>query len=547
MRAPSAFAILVAAIAVTTPSAGATASGPSAQAPTVAPFNLGLVEIPQPGTGRFAVYPTELKGVIGVPPGANRRPIVVILHGRHGTGCPEIDDLDTWPCPAVERRHDLGFRYLVTALAGRGFVAISINVNAADTNGWGEPRENRTEQILRRVLDRLAVANGGGANGFGVPLAGRIDFARLGLIGHSQRGARSVVIARNRARSPGPVDAGRGPIRAMLLLAPVYVPRKVPRSTAFALVLPQCDNDVVNLEGLGYFDRIGRERRTRAAALLYLRRANHNFFNAALADEGGHSRPGCVPRSRRLSKVAQTAWLARYAPAFFRAALGAAPAGGAANLNAAVPPRRYVFGRRVLTSIAVPAADRLVVQHPSGPASVRRTATGGRVSVTPGVTVAFCRAGRRPCRPGLWQPVYPRQLSIAWNELGAMLTNSLGAPRDVRAFDAVRLRIALDPTSRDNPRWRPQAFSLVLRDSRGRSAAAPVRKTAPALGFPPGRFGPGTAERSYVISSDVRVPLGRFKGIDLRRLAAVALRFDRTPTGSILLAGLELVRRGRPG
>ena len=128
-----------------------------------------------------------------------------------------------------------------------------------------------------------------------------------------------------------------------------------------------------------------------------------------------------------------------------------------------------------------------------------------------------------------------------------MLTNSLGAPRDVRAFDAVRLRIALDPTSRDNPRWRPQAFSLVLRDSRGRSAAAPVRKTAPALGFPPGRFGPGTRERSYVISSDVRVPLGRFKGIDLRRLAAVALRFDRTPTGSILLAGLELVRRGRPG
>ena len=224
-------------------------------------------------------------------------------------GCPEVDDLDTWPCPAVERRHELGFRYLVTALAGRGFVAVSINVNAADTNGWGEPRENRTEQILRRFLDRLAVANGGGANGFGVPLAGRIDFSRLGLIGHSQRGARSVVIARNRARSPGPVDAGRGPIRAMLLLAPVYVPRKVPRGTAFALVLPQCDNDVVNLEGLGYFDRIGREQRARTAALVYLRRANHNFFNAALADEGGHNRPGVrasfeAPRESRSDRLA---------------------------------------------------------------------------------------------------------------------------------------------------------------------------------------------------------------------------------------------------
>jgi hypothetical protein len=46
-----------------------------------------------------------------------------------------------------------------------------------------------------------------------------------------------------------------------------------------------------------------------------------------------------------------------------------------------------------------------------------------------------------------------------------------------------------------------------------------------------------------VVTSDVRVPLARFERVDLRRLVAVSLRFDRTPKGSILLAGLELVRR----
>ena len=106
----------------------------------------------------------------------------------------------------------------------------------------------------------------------------------------------------------------------------------------------------------------------------------------------------------------------------------------------------------------------------------------------------------------------------------------------------MRLRVAVDPTNKLNPRWRPQAFSLVLRDTRGRSAAVAVRKTAPALGFSPGRFGAGTKELSYVIASDVRVPLGSLEGVNLRRLVSASLRFDRTPRGSILLSNLELVR-----
>jgi hypothetical protein len=264
---------------------------------------------------------------------------------------------------------------------------------------------------------------------------------------------------------------------------------------------------------------------------VYLRGANHNFFNSTLADEGGGSRRECRPRSKRLTRAAQNAWLARYAPVFFRATLAGGPTLRAANLDPVAPPRRLVFGRRVLTSILVPRTDRITLRSPTASA---------------GPTVQTCSKGRQ-CAPGLWQPTYPKQLLVTWSRHGEMVTSSFAAPRDVRDFEAVRLRVAVDPTNHSNPRWRPQAFSLVLQDSHGRSAAAPVRRTAPALGFPPGRFGAGTKELSYVITSDVRVPLRSFDGVSLRRLVSVSLRFDRTPRGAILLSSLELVRRaGQP-
>ena len=398
-------------------------------------------------------------------------------------------------------------------------------MNAADTNGWGEPRENRTAQILREFLVRLATANGGGANGFGVPLAGRIDFARLGLVGHSQRGARAVEIARARATSPGPVAAGRGRIRALLLLAPVLRPGSVPSGTAFGLVLPQCDNDVVDLGGLAYFDRADASGE-RPAALVYPRGANHNFFNSTLADEGGGSRRECRPRSKRLTRAAQTAWLARYAPVFFRAALTGGPALRAANLDPVVPPRRLV-----LRPASADVHSRPANESPRAP---HRDRVGGR-----------------DCRD-LPQGAFMRARALAADVPEAVVGGmepprgdghqqprcSAGRPR-IRCGAAAG---AVDPTDHSNPRWRPQAFSLVLRDAGGRSAAARVRRAAPALGFPPGRFGPGTKELSYVITSDLRVPLGAFRGVNLRRLVSTSLRFDRTRRGSILLANLELVR-----
>ena len=167
--------LVVAAIAplLAVPAAGGVASGP-----TVREYDLGVRQLPQPLGGRFAKMPIRLWGAIGVPAGKGPFPVVIVGHGAAATGCPANPDPQTdasmWPCWDVAQRNDLGMRYLVRALAAAGFVAVVPDVNAAFTDGWGEPLETlRYGQVLDATAAELARAHRGAAS-FGVSLRGRL-------------------------------------------------------------------------------------------------------------------------------------------------------------------------------------------------------------------------------------------------------------------------------------------------------------------------------------------------------------------------------------
>ena len=77
----------------------------------------------------------------------------------------------------------------MSRLAAQGYVALSINVNAENTFGFGEPVPiERLQQLVDLHLKALAAAASGGPNEFGVELQGRADLSRLAFIGHSQGG-----------------------------------------------------------------------------------------------------------------------------------------------------------------------------------------------------------------------------------------------------------------------------------------------------------------------------------------------------------------------
>jgi dienelactone hydrolase len=329
--------------------AGALASPASAAPAQVRNYDLGRVSIPTPGP--FGPIPVRLRGAIGAPVAPGPHPVVVVLHGRNETGCPVgMLDSDTWPCFRRENRYDLGLRPVVRSLAERGILAVAPSLGGAFTGGWGEPNDaDRWPKIVNRTLGQIAREADAGGGHFGVPLQGRVNLRRIGLLGHSLSGHHSVRAARRRADNTSPADVarGRGPIRALFLLTPVAQGAVLPDLPA-AILLASCDGDTGPM-GRRYLQQARRQAdRTRPVVLARLEGANHNYFNRKLAQLGADDAPTTrrCRRPRRLSARAQRRWLERAAADFFAATLLGARRPSWLRLGAPAPGR--VYGRRVL-------------------------------------------------------------------------------------------------------------------------------------------------------------------------------------------------------
>ena len=363
-----------------TPQPTATLPPPTAtpfavKGPPAIEFNLGDASIIQPQfplDSKFYTMPLRLNGMIAVPDGAGPFPVVVIMHGQHGI-CPEVegqDMLQQWPC-VEEQPNYKGFGYLASALASRGYLAMSINVNAAFTNGWGEDPDGATRfpQIVDLYLASLALANAGTEVGFNAPLTGKADLSQIAFIAHGQTGALATndIQARASNTNTESIAQGFGPIGAILYLAPAYGLNVKPvPDVPLSVILPSCDNDLSDLPGQHYYEaaRLTPDRHSFAAAV-YLVGANHNFFNTVLPDEAANSRrPGCATADR-LTADEQRAFLAQYAPDFMDAAFGIKPYPQEAGLNAFARAPDRLYGYRALTSLALPSAQRRILLLPT--------------------------------------------------------------------------------------------------------------------------------------------------------------------------------------
>ena len=341
------------------------AAAPASGAATVRNYNLGGTTVADPGPE--GPLPVRLWGVIGVPDGAGPHPLVVVAHGRHGDNCPRLPGSTPrfeWPCYDREQRNDYGLRHIVRALAGRGVAAIAPDLNGAFTFGWGPAAdERRWPRIVDRTLSEVARDVREGGSRFGVPLGGRIDLTRIGLLGHSRSGRHVVRFARSRAddTSHAEVAAGQGPIEALLPLAPVYrgagLSGRAPLpDLTTAIVLSRCDGDVPR-QGRRYFTQAEKdENRSEPVFLVRLEHANHNYYNRTLSDigqdDGNFSgQPGCGKRER-LKPAAQQRWIDKLASSFFAATLGGARSPSWMRPHG--PPPKLLYGLPVAYDRFVP-------------------------------------------------------------------------------------------------------------------------------------------------------------------------------------------------
>src|SRR5215216_1385393 len=286
--------------------------------------------------------PVELLASIHYPSNlAGPYPVILFLHGRHATcftggGAQFLQ----WPCTMgrIPIPSYKGYDYVSEVLASHGYVVVSISangVNAVDNSVRDLGALARAE-LLQKHLDILNNFNTTGGAPFGTKFVGKFDMSRVGTMGHS-RGGEGVVrhyVLNNSLGAPYG-------IKAVFPLAPVDFNRFVVNNAALNVLLPYCDGDVSDLQGVHFYDDARYNVPGDQAPKHYelVMGANHNFYNTIWSPSspfpgatndwlafvpGGHSDSQCGSGkgNQRLTEAQQRGTGLAYMSAFFRAYVG---------------------------------------------------------------------------------------------------------------------------------------------------------------------------------------------------------------------------------
>ncbi len=502
-------------------------------------------------------YPTALTGPY---------PVIVLLHGRHATCFKGGTQLLQWPCTtngSLPIPSFQGYDYVSEVLASNGYVVVSVSangVNAVDNQVFDLGALARAE-LMQKHLDILRDFNTTGGAPFGTKFVGKFDLTRVGTMGHS-RGGEGVVrhyVLNNELGAPYG-------IKAVFPLAPVDFNRFVVNNAALNVLLPYCDGDVSDLQGVHFYDdaRYNVPGDTAPKHYELVMGANHNFYNTIWSPSspfpgaandwlafvpGGHSDSQCGSgkTSQRLTEAQQRGTGLAYMSAFFRAYVG-----GESQflpiLTGDAPPPASAQTNNLFVSYHAPANVRFDVNRLLNDTNLTVNNLGGAVTQTGLTPYELCggdapQAQRcLPDQPNARQPhTTPSarsplrglsQLKTGWNDLTGNYRNNVPAALgNVSGFQAIQFRVSVNFADPRNLADLAQDFRVVLTDASGASASVRVSDVSSALYFPPGEVGPVPK----VVLNTVRVPLSAFGGVNLNNVRSVQLTFNERLQGGVLI------------
>lgn len=528
-----------------------------------APSTRRIRQLPSPGPydvirrrydlGDRAFQPTglgakvEVRANVHLPAGLpdGPYPIVLFMHGNHSSCFRGNRAGYRWPCrPGWKAlpNHE-GYDYAASRLASYGYVVVSVSANGVNVHGnrLADTGMRQRGELLEHHLDLWQTWSTVGAAPFGDRFVGEVDMTRIGTMGHSRGGEGVVwhVIVDRQRDDPYGVDA-------VLPLAPVDFTRVTVNRVPLAVVLPYCDGDVFDLQGVHFFDdaryRVPGDPRPKHVLTLF--GANHNFFNSVWTPGLGF--PGAFDDTfgrcgGKLTPSRQRRVGAAYIVSYFRRYLG-----GEFGLDpvwtGAATPRRIDPSSALMAFLAPDRPGRrLDIDRFTAPRSIGRTETGDDVTASGLSLLAWCaNTIQVPCVPGdlSFSDVHLPGLSrgvFGWAGSQGEVRFDVGTGTDVRPFDALQFRAAVNPGYRANSGIRYQDLTVSLVDGDGAEVAVPASAVGnEALRFPKGvrRF------TGHVILQQVRFPLEVFQGVDLSDVTEVVISFDRVDSGVIDVADL---------
>jgi hypothetical protein len=523
--------------------AGSARSGPAAPGAfevTRVEYDLGDRVYQPPGLGGKVEltadvhHPTDLT--------AGPYPLVLFLHGNHSS-CFRGNRSDyRWPCKAGWEpipNHE-GYDYIGSRLASYGYIVVSISGNGVNVLGnYVEDTGMRQRGLLvEKHIDLWRDWSTVGGDPFGTTFVGAVDLSLIGTMGHSRGGEGvvwNVIVDRERAAPYG--------IDAVLPLAPVDFTRVTVNEVPLAVMLPYCDGDVYDLQGIHFFDDarylVPGDPTPKHAVTVF--GANHNFFNKVWSPSGGY--PGAFddgwPCPGKLTERQERRVGRAYIVSFFRRYLGndltLDPTWTGESAPASIAPAR------TLVSYLAPDEPnrRLDVDRFTEPADLGVNEQGGAVVPEDIGFYGWCAdTFDVPCFTDryAYEDRHLEGLSqgiLSWGGGTGSVRFELPGGNDVSAFDAFQLRTAMDPAQSYGVDY--QDFVLVLEDGTGARAevgASDVGNEALANPFPRRRgFG-------HILLQQLRFPLELFAGVDLSQIEAVEIRFSRVPYGTIHVTDL---------
>jgi hypothetical protein len=449
-------------------------------------------------------------------------------------------------------------------LASNGYVVVSVSangVNAVDNSVFDLGALARAE-LMQKHLDILKTFNTTGGAPFGTKFVGKFDLTRVGTMGHS-RGGEGVVrhyVLNNSLGAPYG-------IKAVFPLAPVDFNRPVVNNAALNVMLPYCDGDVSDLQGVHFYDdaryNVPADQSPKHYELVM--GANHDFFNTiwspgsspfpGAADDwlafvpGGHSDSHCGDgkTSKRLTEAQQRGVGLAYMSAFFRTYVG-----GESQfiplLTGDAPPPPSAQTSALFVSYHAPANSRLDVNRLLTDTNLTTNTLGAAATQTALSPYELC-GGDAPqaqkCLPDQLNAQQPHttpsarsplrglsQLKTGWNDTTGNYRNNIPAALgNVSGFQAVQFRVSVNFADVRNLADLAQDFRVVLTDASGASASVRVSNVSGALFFPPGEVAPVPK----VVLNTVRVPLSAFSGVNLNAVRSVQFAFNERLQGGVLI------------
>lgn len=540
-------------------------------------------------------------------------PVVLMMHGKFDT-CYRNDDGDValefgWPCRRGFKSapYFLGFNYLAEHLASQGFFVVSVSANAINANDdqtFDDGARSRSDLIDAHLSMWRNYNNKGEgrlAGNVAAGLVGKLDFNRLGLLGHSRGGDAVVQFLRfNNAKSTGKFN-----VKAVMPVAPKYTTPFPATLASLGVVLPYCDGDVKGAEGAQVFDNamypVSGEGSKFNNFMFLMMGANHNFFNTVMSP-GGHEGsspfedwnysqdPHCglaTKTHKRFSQTKQRAALKAYAGAYFNAML-MGDAEFQKNLpiltGHSAPPASSTLTRdEIHESFHLAAKHRIDIDPVETLDSVTMNSLGGSTRASSDLRLTVCghteeiddacidvldslddRRRQTPHAAHLSNFDLPpaaavgtAQLSLTWNKRRAFYETSFPS-QDVSGFDFLTFRAGVHFLK--HPRDKNVAsMRLTLTDANDQSVTVNIDNPN-ALYFPPGKetftmmedldeFGEGSndvvpAILPKSILNTVTVQLSKFEGkaINLKAIKSLQLLFNDGDKGSILVSDIAFVK-----